>query len=827
MSVSSLEAGSVQVSAAPMAVVANTQEMVSLEHHRAFMGAVHRGEHPVEVIKASFEGLVQSKDRVIADISRLTVKELTKLVRPAYAGTRKPQLIGMYWDELLLAYAWLATGATGVLVRQAVGAREDACSIRQSFGATEEFVRKSLGTLTVDLLHTHLEYRKRLAEEQRVRWKAHLEALRDPRTIGDFAVFIEARGRDALSSEQRVRYDELIASHELALQEAKGRHGESSLRPPGADPVDEQASSGCEDPTAGAVVDPGVQPRSQPRGTLDLIRTRHTKKGHELFVVKLNVRVDRAVFDALNRSARMSRGYYSSYAAGGAVPGFTFEAESNARTFLEGAKSLLPADQSSEAGAAREKSPDLPEEPLLVPPCDPAATTGTPKGGAEVQEEPPAAEGEGLVIGAGAQTSLVAPANAIRLEAVAERLEAASRHLTRSDRLVNTPKRAAEAARAEREGASKSRLAATVRNIARAMREGEARYLGGLRDGSQVEFLDLLVRLAHHAHLRSLGCPIQQGDEEVDVSIECVPFAEMPSFSVHSHQVGGLIRALEKKQGCGKLRQRLRALADAAAPENAATQYATPEDARQCIAILGKAAKDALPWHWIQASERLGRLERLGVRRVEHLRAVLREYMRCLPGATSDLASQVRAAELALVGRQVGVDFFPTPKALARRMVEMAGVRPGMRALEPQAGAGAIADELRAAGAVTTVCELSYELRRILLLKGHELCGEEDFLQFQPEEKFPVIVCNPPFGGNADIKHFLHAFDKALAPGGTLVSIIGEGAFSRTGQVERGFQDQLTKLGAHVERLPAGTFSDRTLLNTTGANARLVMVKKL
>lgn len=791
-----------------------TESVVTLEQHRMFMGAVLRAEHSIDTIKAGFETLVRSKVNVVGEIGRLTIKDLNKLVRPSYAGTRKPVLVQMYWDELLLAFAWIATGDKGVLVRKGLGSTDDGCSVRQGFGATEEFVRKSLDALTTGQLQAHIEYRKRLAEEQRARWTTHLAALKDPQTLQDFALFIDTRGLEAMTPPQRERYDELVANQELAMR--KIRRGEG-----GAVPSSTDAERRVEESAVAAPVQSGATLPAP--AALEVVRTRHTKKGHELFVVKLNVRVDRTVFDTLCRSARSGRGYYSSYRAAGAVPGFTFESEPSAQTFLEAAKAYLPAAASEEMGdAGKDGAADA--KPNRT---DDEATVAAPEAVACRDDVLPGSDGAGLVMGSTAQTSLVAPANVIRLEAVADRLEAAAQHLNRSDRLVNTPKRAAEAARASREADAKSRLAATVRNIARAIREGEARYLGELRDGSQVEFLDLLVRMAHHAHLRSMGCPIRQSDEEVEVSNECVAYAEMPSFSVHAHQVAGLIRALEKKQGCGRLRQRLRALADAAAPDNAPLQFATPEDARQCIEILGKAERDALPWHWVQASERLGRLERLGVRRVEHLRAVLREFMRCLPGSTtSDLASRVRAAELALVGRKVGIDFFPTPKALAQRMVTMAGVRPGMRALEPQAGAGAIADELRAAGAQTTVCEISSELRQLLLLKGYELCGEEDFLRYLPAETFQVIVCNPPFGGNADIKHFLHAYDKALAPGGTLVSIIGEGAFSRNGQLERDFQDRLKELDAFVERLPSGTFSDRTLLNTTGANARLVAVRK-
>lgn len=770
--------------------------VVSLQAHLNFMAAVLRGEHAVEAIQLAFRILVASKAAVQADLGKLTVKELTKLARPSYAGLRKAQLIALSWDELLMGFAWLTTGDKGGLVRSGLG-------------DTAAYVHKVLADLNAEGLAVHLDYRRQLAEKQRARWMASLDALRDPKTLNDFTRFIEVRGRQALTPEQSARYDDLVAASELVRKPAQRMSAGGSI--------------------SGEPVETTSMARGASSPLLELVKTRHTKKGHEIFVAKMNLRVDRSEFDRLCREAKACRGYYSSFRGPGATPGFTFEVETDATLFMARSQPTTPAggqpsDEVATVAAPEEEVAGLADRPS----SHPEATAGV-EGESDARHDDD--DGSAEIPASGAelmpsmQSSLVAPANAIRLEALADRLSLAVAEAKGRQRLVNTRKRAAEAARALKAAAAKEQLARTIRHIAAGMRSGETKYLGEVRDGAQVELLDLLVRSAHIAHMRSLGCPVSCSEEEIEVVEDCAAFAEMPRFSAHASQLSSLIRALEKKSGCGRLRQRLRALLDACAPENAPTQYAGVEDVRQCIAILGRITSSEVPWHWIESSDRLARLERLGVRRVEHLRALLREFIRFRAGAPA-VVDRVRAAELALVGRKVGIDFFPTPKHLAARMVSMAGVKPGMRALEPQAGAAAIAEELRAAGADTSVCEISSELRQLLLLKGFVLVGD-DFLQHVPEAKYQVIVANPPFGANADIQHFNHAIDVALEDGGTLVSVIGEGAFTREGRVERAFRERLAQLQAHVESLPPGTFSDRSLLNTTSANARLVMVRKL
>jgi hypothetical protein len=87
------------------------------------------------------------------------------------------------------------------------------------------------------------------------------------------------------------------------------------------------------------------------------------------------------------------------------------------------------------------------------------------------------------------------------------------------------------------------------------------------------------------------------------------------------------------------------------------------------------------------------------------------------------------------------------------------------RILEPSAGIGHIAELLRTLfpRAVLHCCECDPFRRSILCAKGFDLVDEPDFLSYQPEEPYDLVVMNSPFsiGKEQDtyVKHIRHAFD--------------------------------------------------------------------
>lgn len=122
--------------------------------------------------------------------------------------------------------------------------------------------------------------------------------------------------------------------------------------------------------------------------------------------------------------------------------------------------------------------------------------------------------------------------------------------------------------------------------------------------------------------------------------------------------------------------------------------------------------------------------------------------------------------------------FYPTPRRLAERVVDLADIEAHHTVLEPSAGIGGIADLLPKDR--TTCVEVSPLHCKVLEAKGHTVV-EGDFLAWTAgPSRFDRITMNPPFSEGRWQAHVEHAADM-LAQGGRLVSILPEGAPGRAG----------------------------------------------
>jgi protein-L-isoaspartate O-methyltransferase len=167
---------------------------------------------------------------------------------------------------------------------------------------------------------------------------------------------------------------------------------------------------------------------------------------------------------------------------------------------------------------------------------------------------------------------------------------------------------------------------------------------------------------------------------------------------------------------------------------------------------------------------------------------------------------------------------FPTPIELASRMVELAGIEPGDRVLEPSAGTGNIlrasvaAEVSRQKGRALHV--VAVEINQTLAdalpthLASDVIC--EDFLKIakerpvcpDTEDGFERVIMNPPFAKGQDVAHIRHALT-FLLPGGRLVAICANGPRQ---------QEELKPLATTWEELPEGTFAEQ------GTNVRAALL---
>lgn len=164
-------------------------------------------------------------------------------------------------------------------------------------------------------------------------------------------------------------------------------------------------------------------------------------------------------------------------------------------------------------------------------------------------------------------------------------------------------------------------------------------------------------------------------------------------------------------------------------------------------------------------------------------------------------------------------EFFPTPPAVAERVIELADIQNGMRVLEPSAGKGALA--LAAQQSALDVKVDMFELMpennahlHSMNIKTAKIGDPIDFLSVEPMASFDRIVMNPPFGRQADIKHVSHAL-KFLKPGGLLVSVMASSLTFRSNKLTTDFRQLIVDRGGHIEELPEGAFkSSGTMVNT-------------
>lgn len=144
--------------------------------------------------------------------------------------------------------------------------------------------------------------------------------------------------------------------------------------------------------------------------------------------------------------------------------------------------------------------------------------------------------------------------------------------------------------------------------------------------------------------------------------------------------------------------------------------------------------------------------------------------------------------------------FFETPDELAKRMIGLADIQSGESILEPSTGKAAIAKYLYDYG--ITCVEILESNREYLIEKGFSL-GGRDFMDFQPTEKYDVIIANPPFSKQQDIIHINKMLDIASR---VVVSVASASVTFRDNKRTVEFRERIERLGGKIEMLPDDTF---------------------
>ncbi|NKF21567.1 PLxRFG domain-containing protein [Solimonas marina] len=695
---------------------------------------LHDGSLRVDEYKAAFAGLVDDPASVKTELSKKTkdtlLSRLSGYAQARYKNDKKADIVEAVYASMRDAFALgKSYGPTSYFMGQRAKYEADKLNALKALvnGQTAESLAEYAASL------------KAMRDEAASQREAAREAVKNPKTLDEFNAAMRAKiaegmplrdARLTLSTEQRAKYDRLAAEKSHA-----GR----------ADRKDEQRAVHV----AGQKVDSQI------------IETKHTQKGHDLFVVQLAERVPREDYETLNAGAKKLGGYYSAFRGRGAVPGFQFRERTTAEAFVKLANG--DATQAREAAQARR---DAFEDDR-------------------------------------SQTAVE------RLNEMADRLKARAEEALSVERKANTARRARMAASAEGAARADQALAKTMRNIAQAIADGRAEFLDRVRTKSQVEMLEAALRSAKGDELRakyeSYGEQLKrQGQPATDDTVE---YANFPAFTLFRSDLAALARQLEEVNGFKQIAQKLAKVADDVSAEytkfakenfhkvapfafkdGTGAIFANREDAERAIkrsGLRGKAivmplgrGKNAIvmspaeaigrgiwqgdgdkritlkrefatelvdklkgrrdvqaPWQFVAARDRLAALSRMGIETAPEYRAALRELIGLREQAQE--ADRVKELERSMVGRaNDGLDFFPTPASVADAMIDSAGIQPDMAVLEPSAGMGHIADRIRAAGAEPDVIEISANRRELLEAKGYHFAWDADFLKFEPRSSF-------------------------------------------------------------------------------------------
>jgi len=193
------------------------------------------------------------------------------------------------------------------------------------------------------------------------------------------------------------------------------------------------------------------------------------------------------------------------------------------------------------------------------------------------------------------------------------------------------------------------------------------------------------------------------------------------------------------------------------------------------------------------------------------------------PSPEQEREKRLKEMEHSLIGVKIP-GFFPTPRKVAERLVEIAAIRFGMSVLEPSAGKGDIAEAIKRAHPKVSLVtiEVSHMLSKILEAKGFK-ARNEDFLSHTGFHD--RIIMNPPFEHGQDIDHVRWAYSR-LKPKGRLVSIMCEGPFFRNDKKSVNFREWFEEMNGTCEPLGNGAFQGAESFNQAGVNSRIVILEK-
>ncbi|EJG2021527.1 PLxRFG domain-containing protein [Vibrio parahaemolyticus] len=430
-----------------------------------------------------------------------------------------------------------------------------------------------------------------------------------------------------------------------------------------------------------------------------------------------------------------------------------------------------------------------------------------------------------------------------QVEALREKaasLQAKADESNNTQRLTNTSRRAAMAASAAARADKQEAQANILRKIADGVESGEFLLLGNLTDISQLEELTSVmnrVKWDMPEDVREkLAYRDQQGNWHLKPETKFNQVARYVRFPAPKSTPASLeyiAREIENLDGYKMTAKSIRAnIKGLKEHESVNLNGARWDKVIPKLRQLARSKSNTVyrVEHINELFKSQDRLIRMGIKGDITLRQALREYEQANNGKMSTQKEKTRLQKLTEKieetvrgNRNAFNDFFPTPEAEVKKLIDLADIKPGMKVLEPSAGMGHIADQIAALNGVDLdVGELAFTLSELLEEKGHNVVAG-DFLEYNAGEIYDRIVMNPPFSNDADIHHINHALTM-LKDGGKLVAITSSMAGNRGNTTNKNFRRYIDEVGAEEINLDAGAFKNS--LNPTNVATKIIVIEK-
>jgi len=675
---------------------------------------IRKGETTASELIEFFELVRQNKKEVIEDIEKSYTLEQLKKEAYIVGGGKKKDYAERLYDRALSSFL----------------VRDEMVSYSPFSGQTYE------GQLAIAVAKTTDKDIQNYADKFQKDYARYDKVKNNPETDEEIREHGRKYGVKNLTKQQLQRYEELLAEDELKRQ------------------AEEAARKGT------------VKRVEIGDTSMDIQQTKHTKTGADLWVVRLSDRVEKDVYQQLNTAAKRLGGYYSSYRGGGAIPGFQFKTEDDAKQFV----ALRDGDVQKQKEDKIESASE-------------------------------------------------------RLKAAAERKAEAAQEELNKDRNTNTVRRARMANSAEEKAKGQIKWAATLERLAELLKAGELKYLAKVQAVSQLETLDMIWGRARADRFQAQEGPKRSDEFPRDIEKD-IDFVQYPYPKYWGSNLKSRILSVQNKPGIKMAAARLLKGIDKldTSEKMVVVRGGRIDDLRKIAQAQGEKYDAEYVGEPIAHYDRM---QRMGITTLPLLKMALREFAKVKSAGDQAISTQeeaemdLRKQEREFVGRKYD-GFFPTPMPLVDELLRLADIQPGDEVLEPSAGIGHIADAIKRAhpDAQLQVVELVAEMAQLLEKKGHNV-DQGDFLSYRPEKRFDVVVMNPPFEKDADIEHVMHAW-QLLKPGGRLVAIMA-GNKDGQGKKKEAFREMVDKYGT-IERNPEGAF--KSAFRSTGVNTVTVVLDK-